>query len=161
MFNLLFQIVWRGNASSECHWEQGSVPWSANRKAAGRWRSASFHPIAALQSSGEERSIRAACLGPPAQRKSAPLNSQDCTVRESRHHHMTDTTMSHLTPPLMMIRSTARRRTSLRKRRNEVLDFFLISVFAGQLTSWYLKRSQKSRYHWHSDMKVLDGIFHC
>lgn len=144
-----FQIVWRGNVSSESQQKQGSVLWSANRKAAGRWRSAFCHPIAALRSSGEGQSIRAACLGPLVQRRSAPLNSQVCTAPASRHHHMTDTTMSHLMLPLMMIRSTARRRTSSRKRRNEVRFFFLISVFAVFLVGWYLKEFKRIN-HLHS-----------
>lgn len=107
-------LVIRANSQS-----QGIVLWGANSRAAQRWRSASCHPIAALRSRGG-RSILGAWLVPRALKRSAPLSSQACTVRATPHHLTTGTTMSRPTWCPMTKRSTTRRRTSLRRRRNAV-----------------------------------------
>lgn len=123
----LLQVWWRGDVPTA----RGVI------RAEQPWLSASCLPAAALQSSAG-LSTQGAWPAPPALRRSVPPSSPGCTALESRHHRTTVITMRH--PTLMcqmMTKSTAKRRTSSRKRRKGVRNNPVMFMLTGESLHGY------------------------
>lgn len=119
-------------------WWWGDVPVGGATRPEKLWLSASCPPAAALQSSAG-LSTQGAWPAPPALKRSAPPSSPGCIVRENHRRLMMDITMSPLIPTYQtMTKSTARRRTSSRRRRKGVRNcscnvLFLFSHYSPEI----------------------------